>query len=241
MPRFFTGPIEGQTYTIVGEDASHIAKSLRMAPGEALTLCDGQGFDYRCEIRGLSSGSVQVEVLEKHPNQSEPSVRFTLYQGLPKSDKMDLIVQKAVELGISSIVPMQTSRCVSRPDAKSMEKKRQRWQKIALEAAKQSGRGSIPQVLPLTDFSRALEQAAQDELCLFFYEGGGAPLRTLASPSLSRCSLLVGPEGGFAPEEVALAQSAGAQQATLGPRILRTETAPLAALSALLYATGNMD
>ena len=135
MPRFFTGPVTGARHQITGPDAAHIAKSLRMRPGEPVTLCDGQGMDYYGHLAVVSPGCVEVEILEQRPSYSEPSIEVTLYQGIPKSDKMELIVQKSVELGISRVVPTMTSRCVSRPDPKTMEKKRARWQKIAEEAA----------------------------------------------------------------------------------------------------------
>lgn len=242
MPRFFTGPISGGRHLITGPDAVHIAKSLRMRPGEALTLCDGQGMDYRCVIQELSPDGVEATILEQIPNRSEPSVWVTLYQGIPKSDKMDLIVQKAVELGVSEVVPVLTSRCVSRPDPRAMAKKVDRWGKIAGEAAKQSGRGRIPAVLPALDFKDAVAHAKDGERkLLFLYEGGGVPFREAVCPADVRYALFVGPEGGFAQEEADGVRTAGGAIATLGPRILRTETAPLAALAALMFATGNMD
>lgn len=242
MPRFFTGPVAGPRHTLTGPDAAHIAKSLRMRPGEALTLCDGQGMDYNCILRAVSPELVEAEVVEQRVNRSEPSIHAVLYQGVPKSDKMDWIVQKAVELGVCEIVPVLTGRCVSRPDPKSMAKKVDRWQKIAEEAAKQSGRGRIPAVLPAMEFRGAVARSreAADRL-LFLYEGGGAPMQAHISPEAARYSLFVGPEGGFAPEEADYIREMGGGVVTLGPRILRTETAPLAALSALMFASGNMN
>ena len=148
MPRFFVPPFSGEETAVTGEDGRHIARSLRMKVGEPLTLCDGVGTDYQCEITGFSGEKVWVRVLERAPSQSEPSIKVTVYQGIPKGDKMDAIVQKAVELGACEIVPVAMRRCVSRPDEKSAAKKTARWQKIADEAAKQSGRGILPQVLP---------------------------------------------------------------------------------------------
>lgn len=241
MPRFFTGPVTGAEHQITGPDAAHIAKSLRMRPGEPIILCDGQGMDYCGQVAMVSPDRVVVEILEQRPTRSEPSIEATLYQGIPKSDKMELIVQKAVELGARRIIPTMTSRCVSRPDPRTMEKKRARWQKIAEEAAKQSGRGIIPPLSPAMDFPQALAKA-REEGCriLFFYEGGGISLSQAVSPEISRYALFVGPEGGFSTEESRLAGEYG-QAVILGPRILRTETAPLAALSALMFATGNMN
>ena len=150
--------------------------------------------------------------------------QVTLYQAFPKGDKMDFIIQKAVELGVSRVVPVLTRRCVARPDPKAMTGKLTRFSRIALEAAKQSGRGRIPQIGELVGFDSAVKMAASDPLSLFFYEGGGRPLSQLLSPQVKSLSLFVGSEGGFDPEEVELAAKAGLIPVTLGPRILRCET-----------------
>ena len=188
----------------------------------------------------MDEHQVVVSVNSSVPTISEPSVSVTLYQGLPKSDKMDSVVQKAVEMGVTRIVPMLTQRCVSRPDQKSAQKKVERWQKISVEAAKQCGRGILPPVSPLTDFSAALRQSVSESTVLFFYEGGGQSLQQCIDPSCKAYSIFIGPEGGFSEEEVQCALDLGAKKATLGPRILRTETAPVAALAAIMLTTGNM-
>jgi 16S rRNA (uracil1498-N3)-methyltransferase len=241
MPRFFAAIPLGEEYTITGPDAAHIARSLRMRPGEELTVCDAERYDCRCAVVRCSPEAVDLRVLERIPNHSEPEIRATLYQALPKAEKMDWIVQKAVELGVYAVVPVITMRCVSRPEAKALHKKQERWQKIAEEAAKQSGRGRIPEVRTALQFSEALHRAREDAAALLFYEGGGESIGCLLSPGCRTASLLIGPEGGFDPSEVALAREAGVSAASLGPRILRTETAPLAALTALMYATGNLQ
>lgn len=243
MPRFFVDfPCKiGEKAIITGEDARHIAKSLRMKEGEMLELCDGNGMDYSCEIDSFAGGDVVVNVFRAAPSSTEPSTFVTLIQSLPKADKMDSVMQKAVETGASRMIPVLSMRCISRPDTKSAAKKAERWQKIASEAAKQCGRGILPQVDPVTDFRKAVEEAAHDGEVVLFYEGGGEPLTKLVSPKTRRLSIVIGPEGGFAPEEVEFAKSLGVKTATLGPRILRTETAPIAALSAIMLLTGNMD
>lgn len=241
MPRFFVPPFSGEETAVTGEDGRHIARSLRMKVGEPLTLCDGVGTDYQCEITGFSGEEVWVRVLERAPSQSEPSIKVTVYQGIPKGDKMDAIVQKAVELGACEIVPVAMRRCVSRPDEKSAAKKTVRWQKIADEAAKQSGRGILPQVLPPMEFSKALQRAAENGPVLLFYEGGGQPLSAAVSPDWKTVSFFIGPEGGVDETEVQALTESGAITATLGPRILRTETAPLAALAAIMLLTGNLE
>ena len=157
MPRFYIDPPVGDFITLTGEDARHICRSLRMAVGEALTLCDGAGIDYNGVLRQTDGQIATVEILSRQPSQTEPTVSIRLFQALPKGDKMEWIIQKAVELGISEVVPVLTERCISRPDEKSMEKKLLRWQKIAVEAAKQCGRSRIPTVCPLMSFSQAVQ------------------------------------------------------------------------------------
>ena len=237
MPRFFVPPISGDRALISGEDAAHITKSLRLRPGEEITLCDGSGMDYAGRVLAVGD-PVEVEILSRSPSIVEPKCRLTLFQALPKGDKMEFIIQKSVELGAAEIIPVLTSRCVSRPDAKSMAKKLERYRKIAAEAAKQCGRGIIPQVGELM----TLEQAAKalPEKSLVFYEGGGKRLSELVAPEDESWGVFVGSEGGFSPEEIALLESRGVCPATLGPRILRCETAPLCGLSVMLNPLGEM-
>ncbi len=241
MPRFFCETIQGEQAVIGGEDARHIAKSLRMKEGDPLTLNDCQGTDYQGRILRLERDQVVVEILSRSPSAQEPSVRVRLYQALPKGDKFEWIIQKAVELGVDEIIPVMTRRCVSRPDPASMEKKRARYQRVALEAAKQSMRGKVPQIGPLVDFSQAIREMAAGERAILFYEEATQPLEEQLSGQFSHLSILVGSEGGFDREEVEQARELGIGVATLGKRILRCETAPLAALAAIMYATGNLD
>lgn len=240
MPRFFIDFVPNGQAIISGADGKHIARSLRMKTGEPLTLCDGKGMDYACEIESVNGDEVLAHVLSSCRNISEPTVRVTVYQGLPKADKMDSIVQKSVETGATSIVPVMTARCVSKPDEKSIHKKTERWQKIAEEAAKQSGRGIIPQVQPLMSLKQAAQQAAKNSSAILFYEGGGESLSKLISSESKDVSIFIGPEGGFELDEVELITALGGKTATLGTRILRTETAPIAALAAIMLASENM-
>ena len=244
MPRFFisspTPPTTGEPCLLEGDTAHHISRSLRMKPGEEVTLCDGKGLDYSGEILAITDSAVTVTIKEVLPSQTEPSVQVTLFQGLPKGDKMELIVQKAVELGAYAIAPVLTRRSISQPDQKSAEKKTQRWQKIANEAAQQSQRGSLPQVRPLISFAQALEQCDEFDKILVCYEGGGLPIAETVLPDDQKIAVFIGPEGGWEESEIEALRQRGAQIITLGPRILRTETAPLAVLSVLMYVTGNM-
>ncbi|MBR1393102.1 MAG: 16S rRNA (uracil(1498)-N(3))-methyltransferase [Ruminococcus sp.] len=239
MPRFFTDTPPEKEAVITGEDAYHIGRSLRMKPGEKLTLCCA-GTDYVCEITRVYAESVSVRVLSSGDCEAEPALFLTLYQALPKSEKMDFIVQKAVELGVGRIVPVFTARCVSRPDEKSMRHKIERWQKIALSAAKQSGRGNIPQIEGAVTFGECIEAASADEAAFFCYEAGGKSIADVSFEGISSASVIVGPEGGFEPEEAVLAESSGITITSLGKRILRCETAPLAAITAIMLRSGNL-
>lgn len=241
MPRFFiTGRPEDGLLTLRGEDAHHAGRVLRLRPGEKVTLCDGEETDYDCTVESVAKDEVVCRVTAVHPADTEPKQRLTLFMALPKGDKMELIVQKAVELGVSEIVPYLSKNCVSRPDR--TEKKVERWQRIAAEAAKQCGRGRLPAVRPVVPFAEAAARAAESETALFFYENEKRTgLRDALAGGVGRTvSMMVGPEGGFAPEEAAAAGEAGLTSVSLGTRILRCETAPIAALAAVLYAGGNM-
>ena len=239
MPRFFVPDLSGDVLTLSGEDGRHAAKSLRCRVGEELELCDGRGAECLCAVAAVEGDTLTLRVVERRPSRGELPCRVSLYQALPKGDKLELIVQKAVELGAAEIVLVLTQRCVSRPDSRAVEKKRERLQKIALEAAKQSGRGVVPQVAPLLDFPAALAEMARAACPLFFYEGGGEPLGKALSARPGSIALMVGPEGGFDPAEAQAARDAGLRVCTLGPRILRCETAPLYALSAIGYVYEN--
>ena len=246
MPRFFTQDITETGGCITGEDAKHIAKVLRMKVGDELTVCDTKGRDYDCMIEEIGAGEVRLKVLSVAPSQSEPDVRVHLYQAMPKADKMETIIQKAVELGAASITPVMTRRCVSRPDAKSMDKKLVRYNRIALEAAKQCGRGVVPPVLPLLELPQALEQMQRTGCPILFYENATAPAKQVIAKAREsgkehEIAVLIGAEGGFDEDEVALAMEHGCHILSLGKRILRCETAPLAALTILMYETGNME
>jgi len=240
LPRFFISHEIDESYTLTGESASHAIKSLRMQTGETLTLCSPSSTDYLCEIVSVSKDCADVRLLSKQPCQNEPDVKITLYQGLPKGDKLDFTVMKAVETGVCEIVPVITARSISRPDAKASEKKLERLQKIALEAAMQCGRGIIPTVKPIISFSESLKSFGQHEMPIVFYEMGGQRLAEIMTKKYSDIAIFIGPEGGFEPDEIASLVSKGAKKATLGNRILRTETAPIVAVSALMFITGNL-
>ena len=238
-PRFFTENISDTAAVLDREDSKHVSQVLRMRPGEFAVICDGKGTDYLGRLES-AEGECVFEILEKSPNQAEPSVHLRLFQAMPKGDKMEFVIQKSVELGVRKIVPFLSKNCVSRPD--KTDKKVERWRKIAAEAAKQCGRGYLPVVTAVESAEKAFAMASDSGTALFFYEHETRGLReTLEGQGVSdTVSLVVGPEGGFAPEEVQAAQNAGLSSVSLGTRILRCETAPVAALAAVLYAGGNM-
>ncbi len=240
MPRFFVDTL-CDPVILTGEDARHISLSLRMRAGEAVTLCDGRGMEASGWIESFSDRTVQVRLGEIRPSCSEPKTDIALYLALPKGDKLDWTIQKAVELGVSEIVLLLTSRCISRPKEGEADKKLARLQKIALEAAKQSGRGRVPQVRGILRFAQALDEMQQFPSAFALYEGKCPPLRSLLPAAPCKIALLTGSEGGFSPEEIAEAQQRLILPASLGPRILRCETAPIAALAAVLFAMGDLD
>lgn len=239
MTRFFASQeeISGERILLTGENAQH-AKVLRLKPGETVLVCDGDGQECLCQIS--STDPWELLVTERRASQSEAAVRVSVYMAFPKADKLEHVIQKATELGAYEIVAFPSARCVSRPDEKSLKKKLERWQKIAASAAEQSGRGRIPQVVALKSFSEALSRACQAEKALMFYEHEEAlTLKTALTGTYRTVSLLTGPEGGLEEGEVTQARDAGMQVCTLGKRILRCETAPLCALSAVMYDAGE--
>ncbi|NLK37826.1 MAG: 16S rRNA (uracil(1498)-N(3))-methyltransferase [Epulopiscium sp.] len=238
MPRFFVekNQIQGDTIHIEGEDASHITRVLRCRIGEEIWINDKDATDYRCEISTLEKNSVTVHILEALPCQSEPKTKITLYQGLPKAEKMEWIIQKCVELGVDAIVPVTTERCIVKLEKKET-KKIERWAKIAESAAKQSGRGKIPEILPLCSFSQAIAEAAKKDGAIIPYENEkNRGIREFSQKfSGESVAVFIGPEGGFSEKEIALAQESGILPVSLGKRILRTETAGMVAVALLLY------
>lgn len=244
MPRFFVSEeqIQNDTVVLVGEDAHHIARSLRMAAGECITVCDQNAIEYECELISFEQDKrVTAKVLSRAPSRTEPPYRAVLFQALPKGEKFDSIIQKAVECGVHEIIPFQSSRCIAKAKADGEADKTKRRCRIAAEAAKQSGRGRIPTVSPTVSFEQMLRAAGACDLCLFCYEGEGTG--TLAGilqgaadlPACPTIGIVVGSEGGFSPEEAARAADAGLKMTGLGKRILRTETAAPFVLGCLVY------
>ena len=241
MHRFFAEPgqIGEKEIVITGADVNQIRNVLRMRTGEEVLIADGRGAEYRCKLTDLSENEVRAQILWKLDGNAELASAVTLFQGLPKSDKMDLIVQKCVELGVDRIVPVSTKRAVVKLDAKKEETRLKRWNTISESAAKQSGRGVIPEVSGVMSFEKALEEAKKLEVLLIPYERAEHMAETRRVMGEIRpgqsVGVFIGPEGGFEESEVEEAVAAGARAITLGRRILRTETAGLAVMAMLGY------
>ncbi len=242
MARFFVSPdvLCGDFIVLEGENAAH-AKVLRLRQGEQVTVCDGQGNECLCTVSDVSPNIVSLVVSDRQVSATEPSAKVSVYMAFSKGDKFEHVIQKATELGAYEIICFPSARCVSKPDDKSLRKKLERWQKIAYSAAEQSGRGCVPQVLALESYKQALNRAKEADIAILFYENEQAKTLKMAlqERGYATVSLLTGPEGGLEPSEVELALDAGLQVCTLGKRILRCETAPLCALSAVMYDSGE--
>lgn len=247
MRRFFTEPqnISSNTARIL-EDASHIARVLRMESGERILLFDGSGWEYIAELTQIDAKVCLATILEQSYSVQEPKTEVTIFQGIPKSGKMESIIQKSVELGVSAIVPTALERCVSKLEqGKKETEKLKRWNKISLEAAKQCGRGKVPKVLPPITLDEAIKQMKSMDLALMPYEllghqGECSLKQALQSKVFTSVGILIGPEGGFSDAEAEKAKEAGVTLVGLGKRILRTETVASAMLSMIMYEKNEM-
>ncbi len=241
MPRFFVEPckVSDEKIIIDTEDVSHITRVLRLGIGDTIRVCDTAGYDYTAEISAATDGRVECSILSKTKSNTEPNVCVTLYQGVPKGQKMDYIIEKTTELGITRIVPVTMSRCVVKFDSdKDKKKKCDRWQKVAVAAAKQSGRGIIPEVcLPIT-FDEALRQMKDTDLAVVPYEcedEAGLKPYLRSNTGAKSIAVMIGPEGGFDPKEIDKVLQSDIKTITLGKRILRTETAGEVTLALIMY------
>lgn len=242
MNRFFVddpGAFSDRSVVITGEDVNHVKNVLRLKENDELIVSDGRGRDYHCRISGITNEEVVADICDICDNFSELSTEITLFQGFPKGDKMELIIQKTVELGVTRIVPVMTKRTVVKLDDKKAKKKMERYNMIAESAAKQSGRGMIPEVTMPVSFAEAVSMAEKLDMNIIPYEEaeGVEYSRNIIKSIKGKKSLgiFIGPEGGFAREEVEKALDAGASAITLGHRILRTETAGMAVISIIMF------
>ena len=243
MPKFFTNKVEDNEIVIIGEDVNHIKNVLRKSIKDTLEICNSEnGENFLCEIKQIEKEKIICSIIEKIQVESEPKTYVHIYQGLPKSDKMELIIQKAVELGVSEITPTNMSRCIVKLEGKDEKKKIERWQKISEVAAKQSGRDIIPKINNICNLKEVAKQCENYDIVLMAYENEKEnklkneikKLKETKKENL-KIAIIIGPEGGLAPEEVEKAKQNGISTITLGNRILRTETVALNVLSIIMY------
>lgn len=242
MHKFFVEPsfIEEDIITICGDDAHHISKVLRLKEDDEIIVCDKSGTDYHCAIKSITSSEVCVWILKKEISSAEAPVNITLYQGVPKGDKLETVIQKCVELGAVRVVPVAMKRSVA--VIKDAKKKQERMQKIANEAAKQCGRARLAEVSQVMSFKEAIADCENADLKLLPYEAevdGKLKSCLQENKNAKNIAVFIGPEGGFDESEITLAKENGFITVTLGPRIMRTETAPLACISAVMYELGD--
>ncbi len=241
MPRFFVNKnqMEEKSLFIEGDDARHIARALRMAVGDEITVSDGEGKEYTALLTKIRDERCDAEISDIRESKSEPKCEITVFMAYPKGDKLEIVIQKAVELGASNIVPFESSRCIKRPDAEKSKKRTERLERIAHEAAKQCGRSKLPKVSLPISYNEMINQAKNFELPIFCYEGEGTQsLKEILQSCIDiphNIAVIVGSEGGFSEKEASLAEDASLKMANLGPRILRCETAPDYVLACISY------
>ncbi len=236
MTKFFSNKILNDIIEITGNDAKHIFKVLRMSIGDHLVVCDLAGYDYDCKIKAVNIDKVVLKIEKKRVSDTELDVKIKLFQGIPKGDKFDLIIQKCVELGISEITPVAMNRCVPVVDEKNKKKKLERYNKIAFEAAKQCNRSKLPVVNNFISFVEAINETKKADLPLLFFEKSECFFKKiLQSTTPKTISIMIGPEGGFEDSEIEIAKSSNINIVSMGKRILRCETAPIFALSSIVY------
>lgn len=245
MHRFFVDSenINSKEVIIDGEDIKHIKASLRLEIEDEIEVSNKEGTDYRCKIRQINNDNIVCEIIETYKSEAESDIDIILFQGLPKSTKMELIIQKSTELGVKKIVPLASERCVVKIHDKKKEKKRiERWARIAQEAAKQSKRGIIPEISSIVSFKDALEILKDEDLVIVPYENEeNLGIKTVLKNTTSkRINIIIGPEGGFEESEIEALKEINSKIVTLGPRILRTETAGFTTSALILYELGDL-
>ena len=245
MPKFFVAgnQINNNKIKIIGDDVNHIKNVLRQKSGDKITICDtSKEQDYLCKIDKIEEKSIDCNIIEKLENNTESNVKVTIFQGLPKADKLELVIQKSVELGVYDITPLQMKRCVVKLNEKDKAKKIQRWKKISEVAAKQCGRNIIPKINNIVNVKEVCNLCNEYDIVLIAYENEKENTLKKELKNLKKLdkeeikvAVIIGPEGGIAPEEIEMFEENGAKIITLGNRILRTETVALSVLSIIMY------
>lgn len=247
MPKFFvtSDKITDSQIIIDTEDVTHITRVLRLGEGDTITVCDSRGTDYDARISEIEQCGIVCDIISKKSSDTEPDINVVLFQGLPKASKMEYIIQKTTELGISEIVPVKLSRCVVKLDGgKDGKKKTDRWQKISEAAAKQSGRGVIPKISAIMTLDEVIERSKEFDLFFVPYECEERKTLKeilLSKPNVKTAGFIIGPEGGFDACETEKLRESGIPTVTLGKRILRTETAGEAVLAMTMYEIGDIN
>ena len=246
MDRFFVEKknvnLENNTCIIEGEDVKHISKVLRCRVGEELEICDNDNNEYICEITNIDKSQVDLNILKRVDIKRESDLKIKVYQGLPKGPKMEMILQKLTEVGVDEIILVQTKRTVVKVDDKKEDKKIERWERIIYEAAKQSKRGKIPKLRGVLSFKEALADMKENDFNIVPYENEKTKMikQAIKGKDINNIGIFVGPEGGFEDTEINAIEEIGGQSVSLGPRILRTETASLVASSIVLYELSDL-
>lgn len=242
MPKFFVDneQVDNGKVVIIGNDVNHIKNVLRMKVGDTFNVCDNNSNNYIVQINRFEKEEIICDILQECSNTAESNVKVHIYQGLPKADKMELIIQKSVELGVEKITPVEMKRCVVKLDSKDKIKKIDRWQKIAEVAAKQSGRDIIPEICSVKNIKEIVDEFEEYDLIILCYENEKNTflkdvLKTVAQKDLLKIAVIIGPEGGIDISEVEIMENNGAKVVSLGSRILRTETVGLSLLSIIMY------
>lgn len=242
MPKFFVDneQVDNGKIAIIGNDVNHIKNVLRMKVGDTFNVCDNNSNNYIVQINRFEKEEIICDILQECSNTAESNVKVHIYQGLPKADKMELIIQKSVELGVEKITPVEMKRCVVKLDGKDKIKKIDRWQKIAEVAAKQSGRDIIPEICSVKNIKEIIDEFEEYDLIILCYENEKNTflkdvLKTVAQKDLLKIAVIIGPEGGIDISEVEIMENNGAKVVSLGSRILRTETVGLSLLSIIMY------
>ncbi|MEG1050181.1 MAG: RsmE family RNA methyltransferase [Oscillospiraceae bacterium] len=238
--RYFLTQTSGNTALVTGEEAAHLCRVMRIKAGDSVILCDKDGFDYECRVLSASEKELVGEIISRTKNLAEPSVALTVYMALPKSDKLEFIVQKMCELGAVRVVPFVSEFCIAQKSKKE-DNKRGRLQKISDEACKQSGRSCGAQVEETLSFKELLQELSTNDKNLFFYENSSDKLKDIPFENVKRVGIIIGSEGGFSPKEAELLTEKGALSVGLGKRILRCETAAVTAAALVMYSLGELE
>lgn len=238
--RYFLTDINGNIATVQGDEAHHLCRVMRLKAGDEVVLCDREGFDYTAVAKDVNEKVITFDILSREKNQAEPAKNLTVYMALPKSDKLEFIVQKCCELGAKKLVPFISEFCVAQKSKKE-DNKKARLAKISAEAAKQCGRSTPMEIGDTLTFKQLVQDMQNNDINLFFYEHADCPLKSISFADKTNVSVIIGSEGGFSEKECEILSQNGAKTISLGKRILRCETAAVSAVTLTMYTMGEME